>query len=126
MPQKGHFALYGVADLVEILSKEALFVGTMSYIRLLPGSYWSSGANYEVLWLIGRQLLMKPGLGGLQLKLALDRWLARFQTELKQKCADAIELYSKGNDPPVLIQRLRKAFLVKDVGWLSSCTQVIL
>jgi len=57
---------------------------------------------------------------GVSSKLVLDKWLAKFQTDLKQKCADAVELYSQGNDPPVLIRRLRKAFLAEDVDGLAA------
>lgn len=70
-------------------------------------SYWPTIADEARSW-------------GIKSPFGLNKWSVRFQKELKQNCADAIELYSQGNDPPVLIQRLRKAFLASDVDGLAA------
>jgi ATP-dependent RNA helicase SUPV3L1/SUV3 len=70
-------------------------------------AYWPTTADEVRSW-------------GITSQIALDKWSALFQKELKRNCADAIELYSHGNDPPVLIQRLRKAFLASDVDGLAA------
>jgi ATP-dependent RNA helicase SUPV3L1/SUV3 len=57
---------------------------------------------------------------GVANKTILDKWLGKFQNELKKECADAIQLDSKGKEPPALIRRLRNAFLASHVRGLAA------
>jgi ATP-dependent RNA helicase SUPV3L1/SUV3 len=51
---------------------------------------------------------------------AFQRCLRKFQKELNKACADALESDSKGEDPPTLIQRLRKAYLASNLKGLEA------